>query len=147
MLWGCGALDFISLPSNPVIRKFYFWPVAGFYPCTFVYSRFSTKIQFPYCSLSSISIFRFPVSWWYMYFWHYFWLQQHILYIVCLERQRFILEVRVFPGVLKKSWLGESSWRDWVSLLNSRLNFYCRLPVIEKCLENCLLLLLLYVYT
>ena len=31
-------------------------PIAGFYPRTFVYSRFSPKIQFVYCLLSSLSL-------------------------------------------------------------------------------------------
>ena len=30
-----------------------------------------------------------------------------------------------------KSWLRESSWRDWGSQLNSRLTFYCRLLVVK----------------
>ena len=39
------------------------------------------------------------------------------VFIVCLEQQQFTLEVRVFPGVLKKSWLGGSSWRVKIDFL------------------------------
>ena len=42
--------------------------------------------------LASISMFRFPVSS-SMHFCNYFWLQKHSLYVVCLERQKFIFEV------------------------------------------------------
>ena len=60
-MWCCGALDFICSPSNSVIRKFYFWIVAGFSQHTFVYSRFSTKILFLYCLLLSIYLgFQLP---------------------------------------------------------------------------------------
>ena len=133
-MWGCGAIDFISLPSNPVIRSFNFDLWQGFTHALLSTAFFPQKFSFFTACLVLSLYLGFQLA------------DKYISDTIsdcrsqnCLERHQFITEVRVFSGVSKKSWLGESSWRDWVSQLNTRLTFYCCLPVVEKCLEKCLL--------
>ena len=52
------------------------------------------------------------------------------------SKKNMQIEWNIFQGIFKKE--KNKTWRDWVSLLNSRLSFYYRLPVEEKCLEKCL---------
>ena len=90
--------DFPEIKLSPLPRP-------GFYPSTFVYSRFLPEVQFLYCLFNylhevlpwwlpkgkSLKI-RSPDCW-KIHFQHSFWLQKHRFHILCLQRQQFFLEL------------------------------------------------------
>ena len=53
--------------------------------------------------------------------------------VIC---QKFSFFTLCLVQCISKTKKKKNIWRNWVSILSSRLSFYCHLPVVKKCLEK-----------